>query len=135
MNLKPFRSVIWDKIGICASSLCLIHCILTPIILVSFPFIYESWMHETVHITCAIIVMVSVVMAILPHCRKHGHKDIIAFALTGLVFVLTGIFVHENSEVLSIALTIFGSTLLVIAHIKNIKVRHGKCEHSKKTIA
>lgn len=127
MNLK---NLIWDKIGICASSLCLIHCLTTPIILLAFPFLHESWMHESVHIICAIIVVVSVMIAIFPHCKKHGHYDIIAIACLGCLLVISGIFLEEKFGEWMISLTVLGSIVLVWAHLKNMKVKHGKCAHN-----
>ena len=123
---------VWDKIGICASGLCLIHCIATPVLLLAFPaskvsFIVEHDFHG-VHQLFAVIVVSSILIAVYPNCRKHGHNDIIAIALIGVFSVLSAIFLHDfMSESLSHGFTIIGSIFLIVAHIKNMKVRHGKC--------
>lgn len=121
---------IWDKIGICASGLCLVHCIATPIFLILFPSIKVAYFeHEAFHQLFGVIVVSSVLIAVYPQCRKHGHKDIILWAISGVLFILAGIFLgHDFGEVYEHGLTIFGSILLILAHIKNMKVRHGKCE-------
>lgn len=120
----------WDKLGICASGLCLVHCLATPVILLLFPTLKLAFLeHHLVHEIFAVFVVSSVLVAVYPQCRKHGHKDIIAFALGGVLFILGGIFFgHELGEELEHGLTIVGSILLLTAHVKNIKVRHGKCE-------
>ena len=132
MNERTVINRIWDKLGICASVLCLIHCIATPVLLLIFPttnffFFDASHMHEA-HEIFAVVVVISMLIAVYPTCRKHGHKDIIALALSGITFVLAAVFLHDTlNEHLDHLLTIVGSILLIIAHVKNMKVRHGKC--------
>jgi hypothetical protein len=125
-----FMNKILDKLGICVSGLCLIHCLITPFILVLFPsFKLAFFGHEAFHQIFGVIVVSSVLMAVYPQCRKHGHKDIIGWAIAGVVFIMGGIFLgHDLGEGIEHGLTITGSVLLIVAHIKNIKVRHGKCE-------
>ena len=118
-----------DKIGICASSLCLIHCLTTPLVIVLFPGLLHSLnlTHE-IHAIFAIVVITLALSAVLPHCRKHGHKDILAYALGGSgTLVLSLVFHHAIGDTLHLILSIAGSILLIIAHLKNIRVRHGKC--------
>jgi hypothetical protein len=121
---------IWDKFGICASTLCLIHCIATPIIILLFPSI-DSFLGNThiVHEIFAVIVISLVVIAVYPQCRKHGHKDIIAFAVIGSALIITAIFMFEENITLHYILTIAGSISLITAHVKNMKLRHNKCDH------
>ena len=121
---------ILDKIGICVSGLCLVHCLATPFILVLFPsFKFAFFEHEAFHQIFGVIVVLSVLFAVYPQCRKHGHKDIIGWALAGVLFILAGIFLgHDLGEEIEHGLTILGSILLITAHIKNMKVRHGKCD-------
>jgi len=121
---------ILDKIGICVSGLCLVHCLITPLVLVLFPSFKLAFSdHESFHEIFGVIVVSSVLMAVYPQCRKHGHKDIIAWAIIGVLFILSGIFLgHEFGEVIEHVLTITGSLFLIVAHIKNMKVRHGRCE-------
>lgn len=121
---------VWDKLGICASGLCLVHCLATPAILLFFPTFKLAFLeHHLVHQILGVLVVSSVLMAVYPHCKKHGHKDIIAFAFAGVIFILTGIFFgHDLGEEIEHGLTIAGSVMLLTAHFKNIKVRHGKCE-------
>ena len=123
-------SKIWDKVGICASGLCLVHCLATPVILLIFPTFKLAFLeHHAIHEVLGVLVVSSVLIAVYPQCRKHGHKDIIGFALGGVLFILAGVFFgHDLGEELEHGLTIVGSILLLTAHVKNIKVRHGKCE-------
>jgi len=119
---------IWDKIGLCASGLCLIHCLATPILLLLMPgFQFSEGFDEHMHEIFAVIVVTSIMFAVYPHCRKHGHKDIIAYAFIGVALILVSVFFQDIPLDLSHILTIIGSIFLIIAHVKNMKVRHGNC--------
>lgn len=130
--MKKTAIKVWDKLGICASGFCLVHCLATPFLLIFFPtseFLgINHEQHSEFHHYIAIAVVISILMAVYPQCRKHGHKDILYYAAAGIFFVLTPIFTNDHlSEFFEYGMTIVGSIFLIIAHIKNMKVRHGKC--------
>lgn len=120
---------IWDKIGVCASGLCLVHCLATPFLILLFPATKIDFL-ETYHFheIFAVLVTSSILLALYPHCKKHGHTDIILIAAVGVAFVIGGIVFPQLPETLHVASTVIGSIFLITAHIKNMKVRHGKCE-------
>lgn len=127
---KVMATKFWDKLGICASGLCLIHCLATPVLLLLFPTFKLAFLeHHAIHEILAVLVVSSVLIAVYPQCRKHGHKDIIAYALIGVFLILGAVFLgHDIGEEAEHIMTIFGSLFLLFAHYKNIRVRHGKCE-------
>lgn len=128
MEIGTSMNKLWDKIGICASGLCLIHCLATPIILLFFPLFLHNETHEFLHEVLAFVVIASVMVAVFPKCHKHGHYDIIAIASVGMLLVLAGLFVHDISIYLATGVTSVGSGFLIYAHYKNMRIRHGKCE-------
>ena len=118
MENKRLRlmSKIWDKMGICASGICLIHCLVTPVLLLVFPTFQFGFIgHESFHHYLTLTVVISIVFAVYPTCREHGHKDIIALAAAGVLSVVTALFLHEISEFLEQSLTILGSVFLIAA--------------------
>lgn len=121
---------IWDKFGICASALCLLHCIATSFIIMLFPSI-QSVLGDNhfIHEIFAVIVITLVIIAVYPQCHRHGHKDIIAFAVAGSALIISAIFLFEDIPYLHYGLTITGSLSLIIAHVKNMKLRHNNCGH------
>lgn len=132
MTEKSMTTRMWDKIGICASGLCLLHCLITPIVLILFPAGHLSFFaDELVHKAFGVLVTLSILAAVYPHCKKHGHKDILTLAIIGVIFILTPIFFHDLNIHLSHISTVVGSIVLIMAHIKNMKVRHGKCEETQ----
>lgn len=128
---RTTMSRLWDKIGICASGLCMVHCLTTPILLIFYPLFIHTEMHELVHELLAFIVVASIMIAVFPKCHKHGHYDIIMIALIGLFLVVGGLFLHETSILFATIATSFGSAFLIYAHYRNMRVRHGKCQSTK----
>ena len=128
MVARNFMHRIWDKLGICVSGLCLVHCLVTPLVLIFYPTTNLIFEEEFVHQIFGIIVVSSALVAVYPNCQKHGHKDILIYAISGVALILAGIFLHEFSELATHLFTVIGSILLIWAHLKNMKVRHGKCD-------
>lgn len=128
MEIGTSMNRLWDKIGICASGLCLVHCLTTPLLLIFYPVFLHTDTHHSVHEILAFIVIASIMIAVFPKCHKHGHYDIIGIATVGMLFVLGGLFLHESSLLLATITTSLGSAFLIYAHYKNMRIRHGKCE-------
>ena len=132
-NSESLINKIGDKIGICASGLCLIHCLATPFLLLLFPATsIEVFDTHIFHEVFALVVVASIIFAVYPHCRKHGHKDIIVLAVVGTVLIVLSVLIETLPEFFHISLTISGSLFMIAAHLKNMKVRHGKCESDSK---
>lgn len=118
----------WDKLGICTSTLCLIHCIVPPVLMLFLPLnSAEIFDIEFVHDIFAVVVIGSVLIAIYPHFKSKQHQDIIGFASIGIILIVSAIFAHSFSEISHTILTMIGSAFLITSHVKNIKIRHGKC--------
>ncbi len=123
----------WDKLGICTSTVCIVHCLVTPILLIAFPAASPELTDSThLHEIFGVFVVSSILIAVYPACIKHGHKDIIIAALTGITLILTSLFLIHDSTTTSHILTILGSIALITAHVKNMKVRHGSCGSKSK---
>lgn len=122
-------SKLLDRFGVCASTVCLVHCVLTPFVILFFPGV-KGLFTEEAHEVFAVVVVSSITFAVYPHCRRHGHKDIIAMAIFGVALILAAIFFETRMPLaLHYILTTIGSVFLILAHLKNIKVRHGNCSH------
>ncbi len=124
-----FINKIWDKLGICTSTLCLFHCLATPILLLAFPATQFEFLNDhMIHEIFAIVIVISLMLAIYPTCKEHGHIDIIVIATIGVAFILASVFLDDYiTGMLHTTFTIFGSIFLITAHLKNMKVRHGRC--------
>lgn len=124
----------FNKMGICISGLCIVHCLLMPFLLLAFPAFFSQLDHSepNLHLIFGILVLTSAAVVIFPHCKKAGRKDIIAIVLTGVLFIITGFSIgHGISELAEQIFTIIGSLILIFGHYKNMKVKHSSCEDTK----
>ncbi len=75
-----------------------------------------------VHVVVGIIILMTSPLAFIPGYKKHGLSWIMISALTGLVFILSGILIEGwLSEQFSHGISIMGSIVLVFSHVKNIQ--------------
>lgn len=123
--------MIWDRIGIIVSSVCLIHCLLVPFVLMIFPFIETEQAHF--HEILTIFVVIPAFLAFIPGYRKHKNLSVLLLAITGLMAILFAAFTEKVylSQVAARIITILGSILMILAHARNIKHAHQcrTCHH------
>ncbi len=117
---------VWDRLGIAFSSACVIHCILVAFVPLAFPavavYTHQTWVHYAVGTT----ILFTTPLAFLPGYKKHGLTWIMGIASLGILFIVSGILLEKGhfSEQMSHGVSIFGSLILVYAHIKNIQHSH-----------
>lgn len=120
-RLNISKDNVLDKVGIAATSLCALHCILLPIMLPVLPLLGISFMAEEMfeHIVL-IATLVLGAVALLSGFFKFHRKlyPLYLLGLGGIVYGFKDEFGHHNEPwVLSL-----GAILIVIAHIMNIKL-------------
>ncbi len=113
-----------DFLGMLSSSLCLIHCLALPIIIVFFGEALHSLEHlEFLDWIFAIISLYAAVDSV----RKTHSKLLRITFITGWTFFVVGVFAHEHVY-LSYSLHI-GSVILIISHVRNYIInRRFTCE-------
>ena len=110
-----------DRIGITATSLCALHCILLPVILPALPLLGISFLAD--HMWEHIFLIVTAVLGSIAMFSgfKRYHKKLYPFYL-----LMLGIVIywqkHDFSESLQPVFIMIGATLIVAAHIINIKL-------------
>ncbi len=110
-----------DRIGITATSLCALHCILLPIILPALPLLGLSFLadHTWEHVFLILTAILGSV-AMLSGFKRY-HKKLYPFYL-----LLLGVAVywikHDFSDALAPFFIITGGALIVTAHLINIKL-------------
>ncbi|GAA4341817.1 MerC domain-containing protein [Flaviaesturariibacter amylovorans] len=110
-----------DRIGMFASALCLVHCVLLPLALVFLPFLTlnpraDAWIEGSTLLLSAIAGTV----AIGRGYRRHGHRSAAGLFGVGLgLCVLAGWSRHEGVEIAGKAL---GALLLIMAHLHNSRL-------------
>lgn len=121
-----------DRSAVAASLLCLIHCLIVPLLLVSVPVISSTVLNdEAFHEVLLMFILPTSLIALFIGCRRH--KDIVVLALGALgLLTLLGVayFGHdllgETGEKIA---SVMGGITLGIAHLRNYALcREEECE-------
>lgn len=120
-----------DKLGITAASLCAIHCILLPVILPALPLLGLSFLAD--HVWEHVFLIATAILgtfALLSGFKRYHKK------LYPLYLLLIGVVIywikHDFSEALQPVFIIVGASLIVTAHVINLKLCNN-CKQCKET--
>ncbi|HVK60147.1 MAG TPA: MerC domain-containing protein [Bdellovibrionales bacterium] len=120
-NTALSRARIADKLGICLSGLCLVHCLLTPVVLIALPSLtlvsFES--HHIFHEVLLVILPIVALAAFIPGFRRHGDKRVFFWSVPALALMAVAVTVFHDAIWIQAGLTITGSILLIKAHMLN----------------
>ncbi len=120
-----------DRLGILISSLCLCHCLLTPLLflLLGSNALLGGEEHEWMH---KIILGPVLLLAALTIPRTYWltrNKHMLTLAILGISAFVVAQLIHGYAE---LVLTMIGSICLIGAHSISLKLMRG-CEHRVKT--
>jgi hypothetical protein len=111
-----------DSIGLCLSALCLIHCLLTPILLLAIPslvLIEESGAHEWFHRGLFTVLPLLALAAFVPGYLRHRDLRVFFWSVPGITSLAVGLTIFEGQMGPQALLTIAGSLFLIRAHLLN----------------
>jgi hypothetical protein len=111
-----------DRLGFALSGLCLIHCLLLPIIIAILP-VMSSIIpeHEVVHFVMIAMAIPISGTAIFKGYLHHRVAAIPLIGAAGLLFLLIGALLGGAFDV---PVTVTGSLLLATAHLRNWRHMH-----------
>jgi uncharacterized membrane protein YfcA len=129
LDLNPSRTGglthVTDKLGICASALCLVHCLFTPILL-SCSAVLAHWLpgEASTHRTLAVIVALLGAVSLATGYRRHRQASILALMAAGLACIFFAAYAGDYLPARwnEVAITMCGSVLIICAHRKNRKL-------------
>ena len=110
----------WDRLGISASLLCILHCLLTPVLIVAVPMTGAYFTHGYFHIAIAALVIPVAFWALLNGYRLHRNPRVLVFGALGLIFVSLALLQHSDIKA-EFMLMIVGGFLLTWAHYTNLR--------------
>ncbi len=85
-----------DTFAISMSVICAIHCLVTPLLLVSLPILATSfWVHEDFHLWMVGFVIPTTSFAVFTGCRKHKDKLVLLLSIAGVV-LLFAVAIYES---------------------------------------
>ena len=152
MNIAYFKKQISDKLSICLSLCCILHCIALPVLILIIPSISSFWINdENVHIFLVLLAIPISLFAMGKSLRIHNNYKCLALAVVGLLLLVAAIFMHdigfigehgheehgheENGqddhgheehggigETLETIFTVIGGLILLSAHYLNIRL-------------
>lgn len=116
---------LWDRLGISASVICILHCLFTPLLVLTMPlvggFLSEAWFHGIT----AVIVFPVAILALWRGYRIHRLIRTLILGALGLTCVVWGMShgsimgrTHPQSE---IVLMVLGGSFLALAHYFNLR--------------
>ena len=111
---------IFDNFGLTVSAACAIHCILLPVLLILSPYIELTFFtsHEF-HETLMYFILPTSLIAFTMGCKRHNDDIVKLGGKCGIFILLLAIALHEYSEIISIIMTLFASSVLIFTHLRN----------------
>lgn len=118
----------WDKAGLLLSTLCLVHCVITPIAVSALPTVaHLIGDNEWIHVFLAMLTLPVAGYAIYSGYRRHHSFVPLMFAVAGIVLLLSALQIHEPHW-LEILVTSVGSAVLSIGHLANHRLTCRCCQ-------
>ena len=116
-----------DSLGITISSVCAIHCVLLPLIFLIAPYSFLA-SHEF-HEALIYFILPCALIAFILGYRKHGDTKVAVMGTLGIILLASALLLHDlhshdqhSEELTTVLITIAGSILLVLSHIRNRKL-------------
>ena len=96
MNTAQIKKQFSDKLSICLSVCCILHCIALPFLILLIPSVASFWINdESVHIVLVLLAIPISLFAMGVSLRKHHNYKCIALAAVGLALLVLAIFMHD----------------------------------------
>ncbi|MBI2522217.1 MAG: MerC domain-containing protein [Bdellovibrio sp.] len=120
------RNNLWDKIAMGLASVCAIHCLLLPVVLVALPWLEGLFPHAWFHVMILGVTVPLALLAFYHGWKQHRTLSPLLWATAGVLGLTVGVVMHENfmmERIFSLA----GSFFLLLGHAQNI--RRCRCHH------
>ena len=111
----------WDRLGMSASILCVVHCLVTPVALVFLPLVGATLVHGWVHGVIIAIVVPVALYALWNGYRIHRHTSVIWLAAGGFAAIALSILFEGNHNLVEAGFMILAGIFLSTAHYKNLR--------------
>ena len=127
---------LWDRIGIGLSGICMVHCLVLPVVLASLAVwpVMED-VHAWLHPVFAVLLVPTTIAAGWHGWRFHRDNRVLIVLAVGLCVVLTaGMLGHSGPGAFAeTTLTLAGSTILMVGHWRNWRLLSPRHVHNRST--
>jgi len=79
-----------DRLGVFASVVCAIHCLITPPLLIMAPAFGRAWSHPASHWLMALVVVPIAIFTVARGFRRHGRNWVLVASSLGVALILAG---------------------------------------------
>ncbi len=129
---KAHIQKVLDRVAISVSALCMLHCLITPLLLVAIPVISSTFLAEELFhkVLVAFVLPVSLI-ALFLGCRRHRDSVVLILGSIGLFFLVTVALVgHELlGELGEKIATVVSGAILAVGHFRNYYLcRNDECD-------
>lgn len=114
-----------DQSAITLSTLCLIHCLALPVIMIALPNIITTAVNqEFFHSLMVLCVLPISIFALTMGCKKHNKLSVALSGGLGLLLLVIAVVFGEShlGEFIEKVMTTIGALFIAIAHIQNYKL-------------
>jgi len=126
------ESTTLDGVAISISALCVLHCLLAPLVVLAFPIFGASlWASHEFHAWLLVLILPSSALALYLGCRQHRSGIVLGLGLSGIAVLLIAAALGPEvlGELGEILVTGLGGTLLAGSHVLNYRrCRTIQCE-------
>jgi hypothetical protein len=119
MRARILNYINLDKFGIALSGLCALHCVLTPLVILSLPIMGRYYLaHPYFHVILALFILPVGFAAFISGYRHHHNPKVFAFGVPGLLIItLVPFLVHRLGFMINEPMAmLIGSVLLIVGH-------------------
>ena len=96
MNIAQVKKQFSDKLSICLSLCCILHCIALPAIILMIPSFASLWINnEKVHVILVLFAVPISLFAMAKSLRVHHNYKCISLAVIGLSLLVGALFMHD----------------------------------------
>ena len=96
MDIAQVKKQFSDKLSICLSLCCILHCIALPVIILMIPSFASLWINnEKVHVILVFFAVPISLFAMAKSLRVHHNYKCISLAVIGLSLLVGAIFMHD----------------------------------------
>lgn len=113
------------------SLLCLLHCIVPPLLILLFPLLaYEIELPEYIHVVLLAAAIPLSLIALRQGLKDHGKVLLVVLGVLGQGLVAFGV-LSESVPVLETGLTVVGVSIVALVHLLNWHIRRRKTAQAR----
>lgn len=120
--------VLTDKTAISLSLLCVIHCLVTPLLIVLLPSLAALQLdNEYFHLWMLVAVIPTSSYALTLGCKQHKRYRLLIQGALGLLLLISAVFLDEAllGEGWEKIFTVIGASIIALSHYRNYRL----CRH------